>query len=103
MILEAGSCAQGGCKHRHLSIRGSADATSGRIIKGCGGPYGPGREVPPSALHDVAQAIAKGLPVCSARDLARLRLEIEATVARMSAGGEVPLAEANDFLSEVFR
>lgn len=102
IALETGRCAQG-CKMPYLSIVcDKGEHRFGLRLRGCGGPYRAGREVPGSAMRSLNNARDAGLPIDSARLLADLQKEAQDGIARLIREQQIDPAEGERFLDEVF-
>lgn len=74
----------------------------GLRIRGCGGPYYAERTVPGSALRTLQDAKRHGLPIDSARLLARLQREVEEGIVRLIREKQIDRDDGERFLGEVF-
>ena len=102
IALETGRCAQG-CKMPYLSIvYDSGGYRFGLRLRGCGGPYFTGREIPGSALRSLWSARDAGLSIDSARLLADLQKEAQEGIAQLIREQRIDPAEGERFLDEVF-
>lgn len=102
ITLSTGSCQQG-CKMPYLFVEyESSGNRHGYRLRGCGGPYNAGRDVPPGALRSLSSANRHGLPIESARLLASLQQEAQRVIARLIREHEVSREEGEAFLDEVF-
>lgn len=99
--LETGRCAQG-CKVPYLSIASKSGHRSGLRLRGCGGPYRADQEVPGRALRSLIDARLNGLPIDSARMLAKLQRDAEEGIVRLIREGRIDREEGERFLREVF-
>lgn len=102
IALETGRCAQG-CKMPYLSIvYDKGEHRFGLRLRGCGGPYRAGREMPGRALRSLRNARDAGLPINSARLLTDLQREAQEGIARLIRELQIDQAEGERFLDEVF-